>query len=229
MKRKRKRKVEECVYCGEVKEVTRDHVIPECLFKRPYPKNLITVPVCHKCNNAKSKNDDYLRDFITTDIYGNQSPIAQEIFRDKVVRSCRSNRSLMTREFLSKAHLEPFYTKSGIYLGDFPSARVDSKRIKTIFSMIARGLFYDHRRQRIPDDYVFEVFRYHPWDFKDVWENFKQMHLNGSRILGDVFGCRYISAEEDSPTTLWLMWFYRTFFVSVSAMNPRFVEHKNGA
>ncbi|MEW6131274.1 MAG: hypothetical protein AB1757_29865 [Acidobacteriota bacterium] len=226
MARKRSRKIAECAYCGEIKEITRDHVIPVCLFKLPYPKNLITVPACHECNHAKSKNDDYLRDLITTDIYGNQSPIAREIFENKVVRSSQNNRSLMAREFLSKVRIEPFHTKGGIYLGDFPSAPVDPEKIKTIFATIVRGLFYDHRRQRIPDNYVFEVLRYHPWDFKDVWESLGQMHPNGPRVLEGVFGCKYISATEDPPTTLWLLWFYGTFFISVSAMNPELIEER---
>lgn len=128
----------------------------------------------------------------------------------------------MAREFLSRVSLEPFYTKGGLYLGHFPSATVDTERIKTIFATMARGLYYDHRRQRIPANYTFEVLRYHPWDFKEVYESFKQMHLNGPRVLGDVFGCAYVSAAEDPPTTLWLMWLYGTFFISVSAMNPDF-------
>lgn len=226
MRRKRRRKGGECAYCGELKDLTRDHVIPECLFKQPYPKNLITVSACDDCNSAKSKNDEYLRDLVTTDIYGNQSPLAQELFEQKVISSSRKNRSLMAREFLSKARLEPFYSKGGLYLGHFPSATLDPERITVIFSTITRGLYYDHRRQRIPNDYVFEVLRYHPWDFKDVWESFKQLHLNGPRILGDVFGCAYVSAAEDPPTTLWLMWFYGRYCVSISATSPLLVSQK---
>ena len=214
-------KTGECAYCGMVKQVTKDHVVPRCLFTQPYPKNLITVPACLGCNQEKALNDEYLRDLVTTDIYGNQSPIAKEIFNDKVVRSSRSNRSLMAREFLSGARFEPFYTKGGVYLGDFPSATVDPQRITTIFATMAQGLYYDHRRHRIPSNYIFEVLRYHPWDFKGVYESLNsQLHLNGPRILGDVFGCAYVSAQEDPPTTLWLMWFYGMFFISVSAMSP---------
>jgi hypothetical protein len=221
--------VGECCYCGEIKVLTKDHVIPVCLFKQPYPANLITVPACSGCNSARSRNDDYLRDLITTDVYGNQSPIAKGIFEDKVLRSSRRNKSLMVREFLSRASSEPLYTEGGIYLGHFPSAPLDSDRIRSIFSTVAQGLYYDHRRQRIPSSYVFEVLRYHPWDFRNVWEAFNKMRPNGPRILGDVFGCAYLSAEEDSPTTLWLMWFYGTFFVFVSAMNPELANGRVGA
>jgi hypothetical protein len=128
----------------------------------------------------------------------------------------------MVRDFLSRVSIEPFYTKGGVYLGDFPSATVDPDRIKTIFSTMARGLYYDHRRQRIPSNYNFEVLRYHPWDFKGIYESLSQMHLNGPRVLGNVFGCAYVSAQEDPPTTLWLMWFYERLFISVSAISPAF-------
>jgi hypothetical protein len=218
---KLKRKIKECAYCGEIKKVTKDHVVPQCLFTQPYPENLITVPACRECNQAKSKNDEFLRDLVTSDIYGHQSPIAKAIFNDKVVRSSRNNRSLMAKEFLPRVSLEPFYTKGGVYLGHFPSATVDPERITTIFSTMARGLYYDHRRERIPSNYSFEVLRYHPWDFKNVYDSLSKMHLNGPRVLGSIFGCAYVSAQEDPPTTLWLMWFYGTFFISVSAMNSR--------
>jgi hypothetical protein len=72
------------------------------------------VPACLECNQAKARNDEYLRDMITMDIYGNQSPIAQEIFNDKVVRSSHSNRSVMAKEFLAGVSVEPFYTNGGI-------------------------------------------------------------------------------------------------------------------
>ena len=144
MKGKEKRKFGECAYCGEFKELTRDHVIPLCLFKPPYPNNLITVPACDDCNNLKSKNNDYLRDYVTIDIYGNQNPIAQDIFKDKVMKSFRSDQSLLLREFIKKGRVAPYYSNGGIYLGDLPSVSLDTERIEKIFFTIAQGLFYNH-------------------------------------------------------------------------------------
>ena len=162
MKKRGKRKIRECVYCSEMKEISREHVIPLCLFKPPYPPNLITVPGCDECNNAKSLNDDFLRDMLTCDIVGSQSPVAQVIFHEKVLSSQRQNSSVIARTVTSNARLEPFYTKQGIYLGHHPSFPIDGDRIKEIFSTLVRGLYYDARKKHFPDGYVFEVFRHYP-------------------------------------------------------------------
>lgn len=85
MVKKGKRKVKICVYCGQLKEVSKDHVIPKCLFIKPYPLNLISVPACDECNNAKSQNDDYLRDILVTDNWVSKSPTAQQVFHQKML------------------------------------------------------------------------------------------------------------------------------------------------
>jgi hypothetical protein len=143
MRKQGKRKIRECVYCGEVKEVTKDHVIPKCLFTKPYPPNLISVFACEQCNNAKSLNDDYLRDFLVCDNYVSQNPIAQQVFHQKLLSSQRQGSSVIAREVIKKARLEPLYTKGGIYIGDYYSTPVDEKRILKIFEIVVRGLYYD--------------------------------------------------------------------------------------
>jgi hypothetical protein len=47
-----------CIYCGNVDEVTEDHVIPKCLFPKGRPGDIPKVNACKVCNNAaKSVND----------------------------------------------------------------------------------------------------------------------------------------------------------------------------
>src|SRR5713101_9098895 len=58
----------ECAYCGKRRELTRDHVPPSCLFSKPRPSDLITVPCCGPCNGELSKHDEYFRIAITTGI-----------------------------------------------------------------------------------------------------------------------------------------------------------------
>jgi hypothetical protein len=222
MPKKRKSKKGQCIYCGITTKLTKDHVIPKGLFVRPYPSNLITVPACSDCNEAKSKNDDFLRDFLICDAFASNSPIAQSIFDEKMTRSITRNSSQFSRIAMSEARYEPLLTRAGIYLGTFPTIPIDEERIKNIFSVIVRGLYYDARHKRIPDNYIFEVLGYRPWDFKQVWEYYKKLHLNGPRVLGKVFGCAFVYAEEDEFITTWLMWFYESVFFSVSSNNPEF-------
>jgi hypothetical protein len=96
---------------------------------------------------------------------------------------------------------------------------LDKALVESIFTMIVRGLYYDARKERIPDDYQFEIRRFFPWEVKALWEKFQEMHVNGPRILGNVFGCAFLSAQEDRFTTLWLLWFYERVFFSVYVKN----------
>ena len=219
----KKPKIRQCVYCGEVTAITRDHVIPECLFVQPYPPNLITVPVCEPCNNAKSLNDDYLRDCLTCDIYGSESPKAQQAF-EKMLSSDRQGSSIIAKTARAEMQYKPLHTRGGIYLGDYPTFPIDEQRFKKIFETLVRGLYYDARKQRFPDGYTFEVRRYHPWDFDEIFKQLQSRHPNGPRVLGDVFGCIFLSAEEDPFTSFWLIWFYERVLFSVSTINPQFAK-----
>src|SRR5271168_5407862 len=57
-----------CIYCGDARELTRDHVPPRCLFSKPRPNDLVTVPCCVACNRALSRHDEYFRIAMTTGI-----------------------------------------------------------------------------------------------------------------------------------------------------------------
>jgi hypothetical protein len=49
-----------CVYCRKAAD-TRDHVPPKLIYKKPFPKNLATVPSCSACNATWSMDEQYLK------------------------------------------------------------------------------------------------------------------------------------------------------------------------
>src|SRR4051812_32449628 len=102
-----------CAYCGESGNITRDHVIPRCLFPRPLPQDMLTVPACDSCNGRKSRHDDFLRDILVTDIAATESPVAQELFRVKVLSSHQQGKSLASRIALTDSKPIPFLTREG--------------------------------------------------------------------------------------------------------------------
>lgn len=55
----------ECVICGEVKPLTREHVPPKNLFLSPRPTNTITVRLCESCNHGYHLDDEYFRVYVT--------------------------------------------------------------------------------------------------------------------------------------------------------------------
>ncbi len=217
-----------CAYCGGSENMTKDHVIPLCLFVQPYPLNLITVPSCLKCNGEKSRNDDFLRDLLTTDIYGNQNPIAQQIFQDKVLSSARHGSSVVAQTMLSNSQPESFFSHGGIDLGIVQSAPVETEQIKDIFSTIVRGLYYYSRRKQMPSDYEFKVLRYHPPQFVQVCNQLHhQFRFQGPFVRGNIFGYSFFEAEDDSASSYWLLWFYDIVGISVSALKPEWAARDN--
>jgi len=207
----------ECVYCGEIKSLEKEDVIPRCLFLKPRPNDLVKVPVCRDCNLGKSKNDDYLRDILVTDADTFNNTIAQAIFHEKTLSSVRQNSSLLARDAMSKGKSEAMYTPNGIYLGEGIGVPINGERIKNIFTQITRGLYFKSRQKRIPDEYVFEVSRVHPLTFNEVWKGLQQIGYNGPYKIGEgVFTCVYLYAAEDEFITKWWLWFYESICISVA-------------
>ena len=163
MKKKDKRRSGECVYCGKVRDLTCEHVLPRCLFVQPYPVNLITVPGCDDCNGKTSADDDFLRDFFAVDIHSSNSPVAKKLFAGKVWRSLSRNSSHLLRDMVPRLRIEALYTNAGIYLGDFPQASFDGDRLRRALAMIVRGLYFDARRTRLPTRCDIEIHRGRPW------------------------------------------------------------------
>jgi hypothetical protein len=89
-----------CPYCVTREASTSDHVIPRCLFVRPFPSNMVTVRVCLECNQAKADDDVYLRDFLVADFAASPTPAAETLFRGEVRRSIRRNSSEVGRAIL---------------------------------------------------------------------------------------------------------------------------------
>lgn len=205
-----------CVYCGTQLATTRDHVIARCLFPDALPLNMVTVPVCHACNEAKSRDDDYLRDMLVMDLNSGEHSGARKLLLGEVLRSASSNRSIVARSAKASWKMEPLLTKGGIYLGHHPTFLIDGERVTRTFTYIVRGLYYRILQQRIPDNYSFEVRRLNPWDVEAVWEGIKKLNPNGPYGLGNTFVCAFLRGLEDPFVTYWLLGFYESVFVTVS-------------
>jgi hypothetical protein len=217
---KKGRKIGQCVYCGETKLLTRDHVISKCLFPAPLPSFMVTVPACDACNSEKAKHDDYLRDMLVMDASASKSQAAQEILTGKVFRAADRNQSLAMRAAKSKGKIEPIYSPGGIYLGQGFSFPLEAERINRVFLLIVRGLYYKIRKQRLPDDCEFEVRRV--FDFSEVWERLQQIGYNAYKLGDGVFTCIFIYAAEEPFLTQWWLWFYESICIHVSTTPANF-------
>jgi hypothetical protein len=195
----------ECVYCGEQGELTRDHVPPRCLFSKPRPSDLVTVPCCESCNGEFQKHDEYFRIAITTGI-------DREKFPKENADSVRAINSLarpashgFARSLLEKCELE---------LARFT---FDAHRIEIALYRITRGLFFHHNNRRMSGSIGFE--------FREVTDNLKTNAEGRERIDRLASNLKAIGPgtfryafepffPPDPFGTIWLMRFYdhKTFF-----------------
>ena len=198
-----------CTYCGKLKTLTRDHIIPKCLFPAPLPAVMVTVPACHDCNNEKSKHDDYLRDMLVVDSNTGENEIAQEMSLGKVRRSASRNLSAVIRAAKTQGRFQPVHSKGGIYLGHAFTFPLEVDRVNHIFSQIVRGLYFRLTKRYLPQDCSFVVRRITAREFNEFWPELEGIGYNGPYRLGDdIFSCLFIYAAEEPAISQWWLWFY---------------------
>ena len=232
MKKQGKQKVKQCAYCGEMKEISREHVIPRSLFTGSDTKNVVTVPACKSCVDIKNSNDDetFLRDLVCTDIYGSQSATSQRILPDTFARSIRQ--SEVAHIAGTQGKLKPMYDSNSNLLGYAYSAPIDYLRVQKIFSIIVRGLYYFEMTELLPANYNFTVIRHHPHEFEVVEKDMEPHILNcpsRSRTINDDYSYTFISFKpEDLCTTCWLLKFNSGVCLSVIAVKPELDKETEG-
>lgn len=118
-----------CIYCQSQKGTTRDHVPPKELLRKPYPRNLLTVPSCAECNETYSIDEEYFR-LTIVGLLCHRSE-AESLFDGPLSRSMNRRPSL---EDLMFGSLLPH--ADGVVLD------VDYARIYRVGDKIARGLCF---------------------------------------------------------------------------------------
>lgn len=201
-----------CVYCGERKGTTRDHVAPRCLFGDTKPQQLLTVPACAQCNNALTSPDDiFLQDALVLDI-DNSHPIATTLLNTKVLRSVARNRSEVARIVVA-AVAQPRYDMAGTYVEEAASAELPKGRVASIIIRMVRGLYYCERNAILAQDHQLIVLRQPATLFPRLSEALKQA---SARTFGDVFGFAWIHIPAPFAM-IWLLWFYDSVVYSVTS------------
>ncbi len=209
-----------CAYCGTSQATTKDHVVPRCLFRLPYPPNLVTVPSCAECNRIKGKDDEFLRDYLTSDVAVQTSPYASKIFDGKVKRAVKRNSSELAK-LVQQGPIRtiPVKTKAGIYTGGTViTVPLPDDRIATTLFQMCRGLYFHSQKRALANDIRYEALRHPPKVGEEIPE--KAMKNSAGKTLGDVFDCRFMHLGEDHPSvTFWLLSFYGRIVFSISTGN----------
>jgi hypothetical protein len=146
----KKRAVGICAYCGKKRHVTDDHVSPKNLFPKPRPSDLITVPICDRCNRGTSKDDEYFRLVVSMQLRAAQHPDAQRVL-PVVCRSLdRPGGKGLRTDFLNRVQEANLMSPLGLYRGKAGVYDVDYPRLERVAERIARGLFFHHMGKVVP-------------------------------------------------------------------------------
>ena len=209
-----KTEINECAYCGVSGITSQEHVIPECLFEQPLPNNMITVRACADCNTLKSKDDDYLRDYLVTNLSIYKQKIPQRLFAGKMARSMQRNSSSFAKEVnISKIVDTPFFSNgerlSAVYF--------DLRRLQDILEKIVKGLFYYAKAKRIADETKIKVsnFNYNQEEIEKIELMVKQETHILHRV-GDGTTFYFLTAffeSEGELASYWMLVFYEKFCI----------------
>jgi hypothetical protein len=220
----RRRKVyDDCAYCGVYDKLSRDHVIPQCLFINGLPGDLPIVYACKTCNNEeKSVNDTYLRDLLILDMDSAEHPITKQHW-NSFARAVRRNQSLAANDVLETSRLVKMFTSAGVYAGTAYGFEAQHGRTTQIMKTMVRGLYHKYIGGILPEDASYEVYRMR--DMSKVAPDIQMLLQKGARHVrvgdGQVFECIFAYIPEYPGMSLWFLCFYGSVYFSVTTnMTP---------
>ena len=175
-----------CVYCGVEAEMTDDHVFPKSLFLVKDPL-MITVPSCRACQKIKQKGDEYLREFVNSELAGSEHPDANEHLQ-RIARAASRNQTDFGRRFMEG--FDDDLIENGVNYG--PIYRVpagDILPLETTLRLVVRGLHFTDTKSMLPQDTAIEVSYIHPLRREHLFESFSRfpatnVQMKGNNIAG---------------------------------------------
>lgn len=216
--------VKNCIYCSSRASIERDHVPPQCLFSKPMPSNLITVPCCAKCNRKYGKTDERIRNILTSlEMTENHSAISSQLALKRTKSLARKEGHTNLQHVISSLHNFNIYTPGGVYLGQKPAFKLDQPIFDKFMERLARAfIFTENHLCAFKAKFEWklspgkEEFLCLPKEAKDFIANpriFKTMGENIFEVAGWFL--------DDVVNSLWVFRFYDgiEFMVTVTEVN----------
>lgn len=149
---------ERCTYCGSAEALTRDHIPPKCLFLKPRPNNLITVPACPQCNNGAKLDDEYFRVFLAVGKTVHASLIGRALWGatfESLKKPTKYRFVCALRKSVKKAKIQ---SEGGIFLEEGKVFEAKLARVIAVPRRIIRGLFFKNTGLMLPVTHRVRVF-----------------------------------------------------------------------
>ncbi len=182
---------ETCIYCNNAPADTSDHAIGRKFFLEERRGNLPQVPACKRCNNLKSKLENYLMNVLP---FGAKHPDAARILEELVQPRLENEWNAALRRKLQRD-----YERSG-----GQSISLNHKPLDELFAMIAKALAWQHFGVRLGKGHsaVASVF------MNEGWSGFAQLLAVGkAHVSGDLgngtFQYQGSQAPQYPELTLW--------------------------
>ena len=180
---------------------------------------MITVGVCYACNNGKSSEDVYLRDYLLADIAAETNSVVQELRMSTFKRSVQTNRSEIARTALKWARRVLLRTSSGIYAGPAFAVPINTIRLESIYKRMVIGLYYYFTNTYLPRDYQFQIVRVDA-ERSTLWSEMRLKKAVIASVSPDVFECQYKLVDNYPTLSRWLLLFYNRILITVSTFPP---------
>ncbi len=142
----------QCVYCRSRAEA-RDHVPPKCLLEKPYPKNLLTVPSCRRCNANFSLDEEYF--LVALAQVGFCPTLLSKVEEGGVVDRALNRSAALDDRIAGQLVVEE---------GGSVTLRPELERMAKIVRKIAYGLFIRRYRQCTSQELFYPIGIYHQND-----------------------------------------------------------------
>ncbi len=204
-------KTGECYLCGEIKELTDDHVPPKSLFPQPITEKyqLITVKACFDCNNSWGEKEKKLIHDLT--IVG-ESKDAQKVFesntRENYMKGFwkRGGPSKDYFNIISRMKRTNLKTDSGIILPKKVTIFNIPKDRDEVLVKIGKGLHRKFKGKRLSTKIFSNVIMRVPLIQDNFFDLYKACSVK--RTFGETFTFAGGFPTDNENVSFWFLGFY---------------------
>jgi hypothetical protein len=203
-----------CIYCSKPAE-DLDHVPPKCLFQRPLPNDLVTVPSCRRCNRCFALDDEYFRDSLALSTYETADPPELKTLHEAVRRSLmRKNVRPPARRILERSRGGWAHQRSTI-VEPVKLLPINMKRVGKTVERVVHGLHFHETGRVLPPNYKPKIIhggrmptvnRLDLPFFERLFAPLGQAQWRS--IGGRAFGYAFAPARDDLDATVWFLSFF---------------------
>ena len=215
----KRRKTQVCALCGQIREVTREHVPPKCLFPTPQRSPLI-LRTCARCNNGSTESDEEFGTLLN--LFRNDSTKDTGANWNRAFRSLRNQRKML-RSLLATTEKVLLTSESGIVIGPGYTFRWPIWRLLPTAEKIARLLFFHHNKQPVPPHLSVSTYEIDPTGQPEGEELVRRSSILeiaqscelGATEFPEVFTYRWGCANDEVEASVWITTFMeRVVFVT---------------